>query len=277
MAKSKTPKRESFPSWNISQTPGIARYSTLPTPTDLRNIDLFGLPLTSAWGGAALSDAAIQSYLDASISELEHELDLYIMPVQFSERHDFVQDFHNWNFNYIKLNHPNVIEVTKVEIKLSNDDTATNLPRIAFPLEFVHILPQEAALQLVPSYGTTISGFIMSMITGASFYTLFSLNLSNIPGALMVEYTAGFEENKVPAAISSLIRMIAAAKILSSLGPVFSPINSQSVSIDGTGQSASTPGTQIFAGRIADLDKQIAAAKEAIKSQYQRRILIDYI
>jgi len=277
MPISRTPRQGIYPLWakDGQDTSGsFERYMALPTPTDLRNRALFGIPLTSSLTNQSLTDDTIKHYIDSAISQIEHELDLYITPVTFEEKHDYNRHEFNWNYNYLKLNHPNVITVEEVQLSFSNDQT--NLGFVQFPMEHVHLMPQEGVIQLVPAFGTSLSGFLLSAFSGTQFHALRAIGLDNFPGAVRVKYQAGFEKDKVPAALVELIENVAAYKILTFIGPLIFPHTSMGVSIDGVSQSVGTPGPQFLAARIKDLTDIIQMQKDAIKGYYQKRWNIDF-
>ena len=276
MVKTYTPPDSIFPVDNIKQPEGsVDRYRPLPTPSNIRSIHLFGLLLQSNITNELVPDETIQFYIDSAISEIEHELDLYITPVQFREKHDYNADHFLKNFAYIKLFHPNVISVQKVELSFSNDPETSGL--VEFPLEYVMVKPQEGSLQLVPAFGTTLSGMAASVFTGAQFYALGNQNVTTLPGGYRITYIAGFEKDKVPAAIVDLIAVRASISMLSTLGPIFYPNSSVSISTDGLSQSTSTFGVKQFNDRLQQLREQEKKLLEAVKGYYQRRFLIDHI
>lgn len=277
MAKAETDPKGIFPAWapdgeDVCGT--FDRYMSLPTPDKLKQRALFGIPLTSALTGETIGDDMIKHYIDAAISEIEHELDLYITPVEFEEQHDYRRHEFTWNYNYLKLNHPNVISISKVELSFSND--TDNLGFVQFPLEHVHLQPQEGVIQLVPAFGTSLSGFLLSAFSGTQFHALRAIGLDTFPGGVRVNYKAGFEKDKVPAAIVELIENMAAYKLLTFIGPLIFPHTSVGVSMDGVSQSVGTPGPQFLAQRIKDLDDIIEKQKVAIKGYYQRSFQIDF-
>lgn len=276
MPISKTPRQGIYPVWakdGEDVTGKFERYKPLPTPSALKSRALFGIPLTSALTGETISDDTITHYIDAAISELEHELDLYITPVTFEEKHDYSRHEFTWSYNYLKLNHPNVICVESVELSFSNTE---NPGFVDFPLEFVHLMPQEGVIQLVPAFGTSLSGFLLSAFSGTQFHALRAMGLHNFPGGVRVKYQSGFETDKIPAAVGDLIENIAAYKLLTFIGPLIFPHTSVGVSMDGVSQSVGTAGPQFLANRIKDLEAIIDKQREAVKGYYQRRWNIDY-
>jgi hypothetical protein len=275
MPKSKTDPQGIYPLWakdGEDVTGKFERYGALPTSADMKARALFGIPLKSQLTGEVVSDDTIKHYIDSAISELEHELDIYITPVTFEEKHDYRKHDFTWTYNYLKLNHPNVICIESVELSFSND---AEVGFVDFPLEHVHLMPQEGVMQLVPAFGTSLSGFLLSAFSGTQFHALRATGLNEFPGGVRIKYQAGFEENKVPKAVGDLIENMAAYKLLSFIGPLLFPYTSVGVSIDGTSQSVGTPGPQFLSQRIKDLEGILEKQKDAVKGYYQKRWQID--
>ena len=275
VALSKTPKQEPFPLRHTEELePKVTRFQALPTPATLKSRKLFGIPLTSSLTNETVSDDAIQFYIDAAISEIEHVLDLHITPVRFREKHDYRRHNFTWNYNYLKLDHGPILNVEKLELSFTNDQNVSGF--VDFPLEHVHVMPQEAVVQLVPAFGTSLSGFLLSAFSGTQFHALRATGVTDFPGGLRVEYTAGFCEGKIPAIIIELIETISALQLLSILGPILFPQTSVSIGIDGASQSTGTFGPKHLNDRIDQLQKQKDVQLEAVKGYYQRRFLVDF-
>lgn len=278
MGISKTPTVAPFPSWGVEQDTSMNRYAPFPTAQTMRSKSLFGLPLRSFLTGEEVSDETLEQYIKEATSQIEHELDLYITPVTFEERHDYSREMQFWSFGYTRLNHAPILSVEKYQLTFNNGiGIPGSLPLVEIPLEFVHVQPQEGTIQLVPAQGVTISGFIVSIYSGLGYHAFNSQAISNWPGAVYVKYTAGFEKDKIPALLAGLIENLAAFKFLSALGPILFPHNSVSIGIDGTSQSVGTLGPNFLAKRLDDLNKIVTEQREAARGYYQKRFLIDYL
>lgn len=278
MSITKTPTHSPFPAFEIEQEGSPNRYMPLPIPTSLRQTVLFGIPLRSFLTGEEVSDEALQTYIDQAISEIEHTLDLYITPVTFRERHDYNRELQFWSWGYLKVDHGPILDMSRFQLTFNNGSGAPgSFPLIDIPLEYIHIQPQEQTVQLVPAQGVTVSGFVASIYSGMAYHALGAGGISAWPGAILVEYRAGFETNKVPALIVGLIENMAALRMLSVMGPILFPHNGVSISIDGTSQSTSTLGPAFLANRLKDLQGLVTTQMEAAKGYYQKRFLIDFI
>lgn len=278
MGITKTPTHSPFPAHEIEQESTPNRYLSLPTPASMRTTALFGIPLKSFLTGEEVTDAAIQHYIDEAISEIEHTLDLYITPVVFRERHDYSRHQFFWSFGYFKVNHGPVLDVSKYQLSFNNGNGQPGaVPLVDIPLEFIHVQPEEQTIQLVPAQGVSVSGLIVSIYSGLGFHAFNNQALSHWPGAILIEYRAGFENGKIPALLVGLIENLAAFKMLSIMGPILFPHNGVSISIDGTSQSTSTLGPAFLQNRLKDLKDIIDSQMDAAKGYYQKKFLVDFL
>ena len=275
MADSKTPIKQPFPLQHVEEIgPKVSRFCKLPTPDMLKKTKLFGIPLCSSLTGEELSEEAMDFYLNSAISEIEHTLDLHITPVKFRETHDYRSKSFTWSYNYMKLDHPNVLSVEKVELSFSNNQESEGF--VQFPMEFVYVKPQEGTIQLVPAFGSSISGFLLSAFSGTQFHALRAIGVTDFPGGIRVEYTAGFLIDKVPYLICEAVETLAAINVLSALGPVLFPNTSTSIGIDGTSQSVGGFGPKHLNDRIQQLEAERDRVMKALSGYYQRGFLVDY-
>ena len=278
MSISKTPTIAPFPAFEIEMEATPNRFLPIPTPADLKKSVLFGIPLRSFLTGEEVSDEAIQRFIDEAISEIEHTLDLYITPVTFRERHDYNRELQFWSHGYFKVAHGPILDLSKFQLTFNNGSGAPgSFPLIDIPLEYVHIQSQEQTVQLVPAQGVTVSGFVANIYSGMAYHALGAGGISNWPGAILVEYRAGFPVGQIPGLLVGLIENMAAFRMLSVMGPILFPHNGVSISIDGTSQSTSTLGPAFLANRLKDLQGLIDKQMEASKGYYQKRFLIDFI
>lgn len=275
MAKSKTPQNSIFPLRSVEELqPGVTRFCPLPTAADIRAHKLFGIPLKSSLTNEEIQDSTIDYYIKSAVSEIEHTLDMNITPVRYTEKHDYRRFNFVWSHAYLKLDHPNILNIEKFELSFSNDQDVRGF--VDFPLEHVHVMPQEGVVQLVPAFGTSLSGFLLSAFSGTQFHALRATGMNDFPGGIRVTYTSGFDFDKIPAVICELIETIAAIKVLSILGPVLFPQTSISIGIDGTSQSTGGFGPKHLNDRLEQLEKERERQLDAVKGYYQRRFLIDY-
>jgi len=274
----RTQSQESFPYQAKHQDNETMRYLPLPDAKKLRETSLFGIPLRSSLTNQEMPDDTLNQYIQEAISQLEHDLTLYITPVTFRERHDYSRHQMFWSFGYFKTNQSPILDVSKFQLTFNNGLTGPATPPLVdIPLEFIHIQPQEGTIQLVPAQGVSISGLIVSVYSGMGFHAFNSQALSSWPGAILIEYRSGFKRDRVPAMLVSLIESMAAYKVLSIMGPLLFPNNSVSIGIDGTSQSSSSLGPAYFKQRLEDLEKLIEKQTDVARGYYQKRFLSDFL
>jgi hypothetical protein len=277
MSISNSPYNNPFPHWSTEEeSPHPERYLPIPTPAILKRTSLFGIQLKSSLTGETLPDETIQDYIAKAISRVEHELNIFITPVHFSERHDYNRKMWAQSYAWIKLNNSPVLDVQEIKLSFSNQ-SEPEPALINFPLEHVFVDPQDSAIRLVPAYGSSLSGFLLSSFAGAQFHAMIASGLDVFPGAVRIKYRAGFDNDKCPALIASLVEKMAAYMVLSNLGHLIFPYNSVSIGIDGVSQGTGNAGNQFLTGRLQDLAQQIQQEMEAVKSYYNKRVLVDFI
>ena len=275
MAISKTPTEQPFPFQNDVQESTPTRYLNMPTAETLKASGLFGIPLKSSITGQTLSDATLEDFIAKATSLLEHELNIFITPVHFTERHDYDKEIWTQSYAWQKLNNSPILDVDSVQLAFG---TGVPLPALVdFPKEFVYVNALEGVIRLVPVLGTATSGFLQSSFSGAQWASLLAAGATQFPGAFLIKYRAGFEKDKVPALIAGLIDKMAALQVLSMIGPLLFPWSSVGISADGLSQSVGNPGPQFLAGRIADLKEQIETEMKAARNYYLKSFIIDYI
>ena len=255
------------------ETP-LTRYLPLPTAATLKEEGLFGLPLRSALTGQTVSDATLEKYITKAVSSLEHQLNIYITPIHFDERHDLVRDIWANSSAWLKLNQGPVLDVQEVHLSFTNQNSLP--PSIKYPLELVYVNSQDGAIRLVPALGFTGSLTAALIAAGSQVAWFYMIGSSVFPGAIRVKYRSGFEKDKVPAVLVSLIDKMAALQVLSAIGPLLFPQGSVSIGIDGLSQSTGNPGPSFLSQRVAELKEQIMMETEAVKTYYHKRLLVDF-
>jgi len=251
--------------------PGFKRFMSMPTVQEVKENQLFGIPLRSALTKQELPDRVIQNYIMKAVSEIEHTLRLFISPVTIKqERHNYAwNEFYN-AFGYIQLNHRPILEVQKLEVSIPSASDNENL--VEWPTQWLKVYNEHGTLQLVPLTGS--GSILISQVSSGVSFPVRLFNANNYPQFWAVTYRVGFENDQIPAMIAELIELIAALAVLAMIAPVFFPYNSYSVSMDGLGQSVSTPGPQWFSSRIQDMTKRRDELIVAAKSYYQLSIAL---
>lgn len=236
----------------------------LPTEDSLREDYLFGLDLTDEDGNEYPS-SNFDKWIEKAVAWCETQLQIKIAPTPISEHHDYDIDTYQ-NFCWIELYQYPVISVERVVASYAGTEIMT------FPQSWVQIYKESGQLQLVPANGS-----LSQVLLGNGSPTLLPLitsRLAGMPHLFRVEYTAGFEEGKIPADIVDLIAKKACIGLLNIFGDILlgAGIASQSVSIDGLSESIGTTQSaenSAYSARIRQYEREIKADLPEIKGRFK--------
>jgi hypothetical protein len=281
-----------FPVFDNDQGSGFTRVEPYLTPDDLKDDQLFGIPLYSPITKQELSDASIKKAIQRAYAKVELECNIDIFPVQHIKKIDFDRTKYIQGYNQLNLGQKNIRSIEEVSIRTV--DSASDPYRPAnpsdpnrygtilynFPLEWVdmshaskgllHFVPLQTAFS-----GTGIAGAAYSA-SSAAIYQVFS-KLQFIPGFWCIMYTTGFENNAVPAPVNELAAVTASIELLSRLAPGTNRNSSTSIGLDGASQAISNAGVQIYATRIADLEVRRQELLDLVKAKFTASIWMDNI
>lgn len=259
---------------------GFQRIETWLTPDRLRNEFLFGIPLISPMNNQEMSDDLLKVFIRRAASHLETKCKVTVSPQQKFDRIEFDRVKYLQGWNQLVLKYGNVQSVQEVSIRAVDSvsspynnnpsvDQAEGSVLYSVPLDWIDVsYATKGILHFVPLQTTFSSYGVVGPSAGAAapLFAIFS-QLQWIPAFWAVKYTVGFKENAVPSEINQLIGDYAALNILSQLSAL-NRTTSQSISVDGTSQSTTTPGPQIYAKRCEDLEKEIIALEDLIKHRF---------
>lgn len=236
------------------------RLGALLTPEELVARFLFGIPLVSNMKDPVTGKTAVMTpdllkvYIEDAVAIAETESGLDIFPVRRKERHAFDRhEFHS--FGYFKLKHRPVSSTDSLEIKSADDLNIFTIPPQW--IEPGHMIQGQINILPLSPANASFSYAALGQGGPAGFSFMSTLaRLGWIPAYWTIEYTSGFPDGKIPRIVNELIGCCAALKVLSMLAATYAKSSSHSLGIDGMSQSISTPGPQLFATRIQELEEQ---------------------
>jgi hypothetical protein len=235
---------------------GLAIRNILTVP-ELKQRYFFGVNLFDDQGHI-LSDQTFQHYILQAIRWFEHEIDIPILPTVFEdEAHDYYRSDYQ-AFNFIKLDNYPVISVEEFRVQYPSGQNV-----IIFPPEWLRLDPTEGHVQIVPTAGTLAEILVGQ---GGSFLPAVYNGMHYLPQLFHLDYTAGFEDGKVPRNIIDLIGMFASLGPFNIFGDLLggAGIASFSQSLDGLSQAISTTSSATNAGYGARVIQYLKQVKEQI-------------
>jgi hypothetical protein len=215
--------------------------------------------------GNPLPDATFAHFILQAIRWFEHQIDIPILPQVFIDNHDYHRSQYN-AFNFIQLDNYPVISVEEFRVQYPSGQTV-----IVYPTEWIRLNREKGQIQAVPTAGT-LSEFLIGQ--GGAFLPAVYNGMHYLPHLFQVEYTAGFQEGKVPANIVDLIGMFASIGPFNIFGDLIAGagIANISLSMDGLSQSIGTTSSATNSGygsRILQYLKQIKEQIPLLRRYYK--------
>lgn len=290
-SRTKPIQNNNYPSKSVTGgVAGFSRVEPLLTVDRLKEEFLFGIPLISPLTREKLTDDAIRNILTRAMARVELECKIDITPVQRKTHFPFDRTKFLQGFNQIDLSNFPLLSLEEFSIRAVNSANTPDNPTggdqnqegsviYSLPLDWIDLSQShKGLLHVFPLISTfTGTGQVGAAIQGPAASLFMSLiHQQYLPAYWFVKFTSGFKENGVPATINDLIGTFAALEVLSLLGPL-RLFNSQSINIDGTGQSVAGPGVQWLTTRIGELNERAAALKDLIKARFTQKITMSHI
>jgi hypothetical protein len=269
---------------------GFSRVEAMLTVDRLRQEFLFGIPLVSFITKETLKDETIRNILNRAAARVELECKIDVTPVQREghfpfDRVKFLQGFNQIDLSNVPLRSLEEFSIRAVNSANTPDNVSGGGPDgkgtviYTLPLDWIDLSQShKGILHVFPLISTfTGTGQVAAAVMGPSASLFMNLiHQTYMPAYWYVRWTSGFDENAVPATLNELIGCFAALEILSLIGPL-RLWNSQSINIDGSGQSVAGPGSQLFKQRIDELTSRIAELKDLIKARFSQKIVMVHI
>lgn len=251
-----------------TSSPGFNRFESLVTPADIKRRYLHGVD-TRDNANNELPDDVYQFAVDAAISLLEHDLEITINPTQYiDERHDYKSEDY-WNWGFLQLQHKPVISVEAIGLKVVENPNRY----VTFPQEWVRLSHMNGHVQIAPTAGT-IGEFNLGQTMFLPRLLIFN---STYPSFWSLDYTAGFERNKLPALINQVIGILASLDIFNIAGDLIlgAGIAATSIGIDGLSESITSTASAentAYGARIALYNKQLKYAMKVLRRYYGKTV-----
>lgn len=224
----------------------------LLTPADLKELYLFGIPLTDKQKNV-LSDRVFEFAIKASQEYFERKLDIIIKQTLLKqERQDYViNNYVNWGF--LTTNKRPVWRIESIRLIYGNQKIF-NVPN-----EWIQLDELVGEIHLIP----TIGAFSTHLIgQGGLLLPLLTHRHDYVPGVFEMDYTVGWPDDKIPQDLLEVIGKRATNYILNIMGDILlgAGIANQSLSLSGLSQSIGTTQSaenSAYSARVRMYDKDI--------------------
>lgn len=249
---------------------GRDRFESLMTAELLKQRFLLGINLTLD-DGSPYPPEFFEYCINSAISILEHDLDIFITPVEMKKVPFDYRSPNYYNWNFIQLDHYPVISIDKWRVIFPAGTTL-----FEYPLSWIRSDLDKGILQLFPDQGS-----IPQWMVNSGFMPWLASGYSMIPHFYELDYTAGFPNDKIPYAINEAIGIIASILPLDTAGDLIAGagIANFSISMDGLSQSVGTTSSATNSGYGARILSYQGRLKNTMKvlRDYYKGIIYDAV
>jgi hypothetical protein len=232
------------------------RLEPLITPEQLRNRQLFGIPLVSGMKDPVtgkyqiMTNDLLKDIIDRAVAQCEIETGIDIFPNVIDEKQAFDQAEYS-QYGYFRTRRRPISGVNLLTVCPTTNEDIFTVPiewieTGYLPYGQINILPLTAALGQ--------GGFVPAMSAGGAVFLAILGTRPWMPSFWKIQYISGFLDGQLPKIINELVGVQSAIIALSSLAATKAISTSHSLGIDGLSQSVSGPGPQMYVTRIQELE-----------------------
>lgn len=268
--------------------PSVKRYQSFPTPEDVYNRALAGLPKFFPMTKEVITPAFARTYLEVAITDIEMDLGLNISPVQHDQSFDYVDGLFEKNWTGLKLERWPATSIVNMCLKYPHtqgtlpqnpkiDGTSYSYMSWTIPASWIAL--RRNRINVVAGIGTITPNTNSAGIAGPgilSYITGYGRGPYQ-PALIEVSYIAGFPNDKLPTTVWDAVILLASIRMLQDIAAPLFPNNGVSVSIDAVSQSASTLGPQTLLARIDHLKDQWNKKEAMIKKLFGQSFKMAFI
>jgi len=254
------------------------RFTPFPTPKDVYDYALLGLPKYFPLTGEPITVDIVKPFLESAITDIEMSLDCNLSPVDHYHSVDYIDGMFTNNYMGIKLTRWPATEILNMTLKYPHTNTPNIYQKYTIPAPWIYL--KRNKINVVAAIGSvTVSTDNSALVTAGGIFTYITGfgRSSYGPGTIEIIYKSGFEHDKMPASVADLIKTWAAHRLLTDIYPTLFPNSGVEVSIDGVHQGVSYSITQALAQRVEALDKKKHELAAAFTKQFSKTIKMTFI
>ena len=256
--------------------PGFARSGPLISAEELVEDYLFGIPLQSALTGDVMKVTSITRQIYKAVGDAESSLRIPISPVRVVDKFDYIRSDDTFGFGVKKLTRWPLLQVEALRACFPGYNTNDTSTYTDFPTSWLVPNGDTGLVRIVPISGSVVTSNVNFVSNVGAWVTYFS-NLPSWPNMWNIQYTAGFDHDRIPEVVNDFIATLAALRILSMMGPLIFPANSWAVGQNGMSQSTATQGPAFLSQRVAELTADRDRLLMQLKAHYSSGILFSTV
>ena len=249
------------------------RYTTMPTPQEVYDYALMGIPKIFPLTHEPIPVSIAQDALQSAVVEIEMELGMDISPVVRYHSEDYIDGMFTQNYMGVRLQHFPATKIIMMQMKLPHAQSTAPYQTYTIPSNWIAL--RKNRVNVMASMGSTTTQANNpggASANGVFIYTTGFTRGAYHPNIIETVYQSGWDHDKLPSNIADLIKTWAAYRMLPDLVPIIAPNTSVSVSMDSVNQSASNNLAQLLSGRIELLQKKKDELAASVNKNFGRTI-----
>ena len=256
------------------------RYSALPTPVDVYNYALLGLPKHLPLTNEMITPEFAAQYLESAVTEIEMSIGCVLSETEFFHSEDYIDGMFTSNFMGINLPKWPATQIDQVVLKYAHTNTPNSNLYQTYGIPPAWIYLQKNKINIVAAIGAVSVSTNSPSVSSAggifTYITGFGRGAYQ-PGTIQVVYQAGFSPDKFPSSIADLVKTWAAHRFLIDIIPVLFPTSGVSVSVDGISQSVSYSIQAMLSQRVTAMEQKKKELSDSLKKAFSRTIKMSFI
>lgn len=273
-----------FPEKAIDAAPGFERVEPLITPKMFVSRFFEGIPLISPITKKKITQKELKDYLKRGMAIAEADTKIDIAPVFRRHRLPFDPNLYH-KFIHLEIPNKPIQKVNRLAIcaasyqftENEDDEYPAGAEIYKLPNQWIDMAHATRGILNVNPLNPAFSAIGTQTAVAASGATILQFigQMGWVPGYWVVECLHGFcsEDGNVPVVVNELVGMKAALLLISNLIPQYQ-IVSQSLSLDGLGQSVTNQAYQLLQIKQQQLMLDYKEMKNTIKTMTGNNFLI---
>jgi hypothetical protein len=270
----------SYPVWTEEMGPegAFKRLRGFPQPKEIFDYALLGLPKTLPLTGEMMTPEIVAPFLESAINEIEMEVGCNLSEITHFHSVDYIDGMFTNNYMGVRLPRWPATQITQMVLKYPHTNTKDVYQKYTLPAGWIYL--RRNKVNVVAAIGSvTVSTDNAALVTAGGIFTYITGfgRGAYQPGTVEVVYKAGFEHDKMPAAVADLVKTWTAHRFLTEVYSTLFPQSGVSVSVDGVGQSVQFNITQMLDKRVDLLEKKKHELAAALTKQFSKTIKMTFL
>jgi len=249
------------------------RFTTFPTPQEIYDYTLMGIPKVFPITKEPIPVSLAQTALESAVTEIEMEMGMDLSPVVRYHSEDYIDGMFTNNYMGTPLMHWPATKILQMQMKFPHTNTQATYQKYTLPPGWISL--KKNRVNVIAAMGSVTVGVDNASLVSAggifTYITGFARGAYQ-PNIIEIVYQAGWDHDKLPSNVADLIKTWAAYRMLPDIVPLLAPNTSVTDTIDGVTQSATNNLAQMLLQRVTMLEKKKQELQASIVKHFGKTI-----